>query len=123
MMSSSLLDFGTHATDHPHVIVVGTRNVHTQTLTQFVEKHSIKISNFNFWNLDIQGSELQVLRGSRHLLKHADCIYTEVNVKEVYKGCGKMEELDKLLSEEGFTRVLTNIYDKFGWGDAFYVRQ
>jgi len=121
-MSSSLLDFGTHATDHPNVVVAGTRNVRTETLQQFVDKNNIHISKFNFWNLDIQGSELHVLRSSKNLLKYADCIYTEVNTKEVYKGCGRVEELDRLLLEEGFIRVYTHVYESFGWGDAVYVR-
>ena len=122
LMSSSLLDFGTHATDHPNVVVAGTRMVRTQTLQQFVDRNSIDLSKFNFWNLDIQGSELHVLRGSRNLLKYADCIYTEVNAKEVYAGCGQIGELDALLAEEGFARVYTNIYESLGWGDALYVR-
>jgi len=122
LQSSSLLDFGTHATDHPDVIVAATRNVRTQSLQQFVDRNSIDLSKFNFWNVDIQGSELHVLRGSRNLLKYADCIYTEVNSKEVYKGCGQIGELDALLAEEGFVRVFTNIFNDWGWGDALYVR-
>jgi len=122
VMSSSLLDFGTHKDDHPEVVVVGERQVRTQTLEQFVKNNSIDLTKFNFWNLDIQGSELDVLRGSRDLIKHADCIYIEVNTKEVYKGCGLIDDLDKLLFEENFTRIYTNVYDELGWGDAIYVR-
>jgi len=123
VMSSSLLDFGTHKDDHPEVVVVGERQVRTQTLEQFVKNNSIDLTKFNFWNLDIQGSELDVLRGSRDLIKHADCIYIEVNTKEVYKGCGLIDDLDKLLFEENFTRIYTNVYDELGWGDAIYVRR
>jgi len=122
VMSSSLLDFGSHKTDHPYVIVTKEIVVKTQTLENFIDINSIDISKFNFWNLDIQGSELHVLRGSRNLIKYADCIYIEVNTKEVYKGCGQLNDLDSLLQEEGFIRVYTNIYKEYGWGDAVYIR-
>ena len=122
VQSSSLLDLGTHKEDHPEVVVMAEIPVKTQTLLQFVERNNIDIAKFNFWNLDLQGSDLHVLRGSRSLMKYVDCVYIEVNTKEVYKGCGQMTELDAFLSEEGFTRVFTHVYDHLGWGDAIYVK-
>lgn len=119
--SSSILELGTHKHHHPHVYVTETRTVRTQTLDQFVLEHSIDLANYNVWNFDIQGSEYDVLRGSKHLLQYADCIYTEVNTEEVYKGCGKIEQLDELLAEYGLTRVMTNMTE-YRWGDAVYVR-
>lgn len=123
LMSSSLLELGTHKIDHPDVVVFCEIPVRTQTLNQFVNNNSIDISKFNVWNIDVQGCELGIFRGSRNLLKYADCIFSEVNVKEVYKGCGQMQELDALLLEEGFTRVYTYVYESLGWGDAIYIRK
>jgi FkbM family methyltransferase len=123
LMSSSLLDLGTHKTDYPDIVVVCEIPVRTQTLCQFIDRNSIDIKKFNVWNIDVQGSELSIFRGSKELLKYADCIYSEVNTQEVYKGCGQLHDLDTLLIEEGFERVYTEIYESKGWGDAIYIRK
>lgn len=119
--SSSLLEFGTHATSYTWCVVTETVPVKTETLTQFFQKNQLDPKNFNFWNFDIQGNELQVFRGSKELLQYADVIYSEVNTQDVYKGCGKLNEMDVLLEEHGFKRVSTELTDQ-GWGDAIYVR-
>lgn len=79
---------------------------------------------FNFLNLDLQGAELMALRGLGERLSDVDYIYTEVNKKDVYQGCAKVEELDRFLTE--FTRVETLWCEDggvdHGWGDAFYIR-
>jgi hypothetical protein len=80
-----------------------------------------KSEDYNFWNLDIQGSELHVLRGSQELLINCDAIYTEVNKDNVYKECGLVTELDDLLAKYGFTRVET-IWTSSQWGDALYLK-
>lgn len=120
--SSSLLELGTHAQSYPHIVVTERRVVKTQTLPNFIAQNGIDMSKYNVWNFDIQGSELHVLRGGAEFLKYADCIYTEVNTGEVYKGCGQLQELDDFLKEHGFTRVAQNIVSA-NWGDAVYLRQ
>lgn len=93
----------------------------SETLSKFFKRIGQNIEKYNFWNLDIQGVELNVLRGSKELLKTCDAIYTEVNSKEVYKGCGLIEDIDTLLFEYGFIRVETLWTDK-NWGDALYIK-
>jgi len=119
--SSSLLELGTHADDYPHIVVVETKQVITTTLPEFLKQHTLSVEDYNLWNLDIQGVELQVLRGAVGLLKQVDAIYTEVNSQEVYRGAGLIGEIDCLLSEHGLKRVLTYMTGA-GWGDALYVR-
>jgi FkbM family methyltransferase len=119
--SSSLLDFGTHKVSYPDIYFTREIDVKTQTLGQFVKRNGINISNFNFWNFDIQGSEFAVFNGSKEFLKYADCIYTEVNTADVYKGCGKLDQIDTLLEEYGLKRVVTEMTGA-NWGDAMYVR-
>ena len=41
--SSSLLDFGTHQISYPHIRVVESREVTTQTLKSFIESNKIKM--------------------------------------------------------------------------------
>lgn len=119
--SSSLLDFGTHKDSYPSTYFIKEVPVKTETLETFIKRNGFNISNFNFWNFDIQGSEFAVFKGSKDLLNYVDCIYTEVNTADVYKGCGKLDEIDKLLEEYGLKRVVTEMTDA-NWGDAMYVR-
>ena len=41
--------------------------------------------NYNFMNMDTQGYELEVLKGSSRTLERVDAVYTEVNNAEVYE--------------------------------------
>lgn len=119
--SSSVLEFGTHSKEHPHIHYIGKYMCETVTIDTFVKRNNIDISKLDFWNFDIQGSELMALKGASESLKYAKAIYLEVNVDEVYKGCAKMSEIDEYLSKYGFVRVLTCI-TPHGWGDAIYIK-
>jgi FkbM family methyltransferase len=78
--------------------------------------------NYNFLNMDTQGYELEVLKGSKKTLENVDCVYTEVNNTEVYENNALIEEIDEFLEDYTMVRVET---DWMGgtWGDAFYIRQ
>jgi len=93
----------------------------TEKLSSFLKRIEKDAAEYNFWNLDIQGSELHVLRGSKELLENCDAIYTEVNLEHVYNGCGLIQDIDKLLEEYGFIRVETKWTD-MKWGDALYLK-
>lgn len=117
--SSSILELQEHKTEHPHIHVTHTMEVNTVTLDSIVEAHSIR---GNFLNMDIQGAELKCLRGFEKHIGMIDYVYTEVNTKELYKGCGLLHELDNWLSARGFERKEINM-TPHGWGDAFYIRR
>jgi FkbM family methyltransferase len=76
---------------------------------------------FNFINMDVQGFELEVLRGGRKTLKHIKWIVTEVNREEVYENCCRVEEVDEFLGNYGFLRKETD-WAGSTWGDALYVK-
>jgi FkbM family methyltransferase len=119
--SSSILDFGTHETNYEWCKVIEKKEVKTQTLTNFFLRNNLDPKQYNFWNFDIQGVELQVFRGSEDLLQYADIIYTEVNTEEVYKQCGQLHEIDSLLEKHGLKRIALKMTSE-GWGDAIYMR-
>lgn len=72
---------------------------------------------YNFLAMDIQGAELNALKGCD--LSQIDYIMTEVHEVETYHGCTQIDELDYYLSD--FERVHTKL-TKHGWGDALFVR-
>jgi FkbM family methyltransferase len=121
VQSSSVLDFGTHAINHPWVHYVSDTVETTVTVDTFLQENGLDARRYDFWNLDIQGAELMALKGSLQALQYVKALYLEVNTKEVYKGCGLIGEIDSLLGARGFKRVITDITDAH-WGDALYVR-
>jgi FkbM family methyltransferase len=119
--SSSLLELGSHAIVYPHIVVTESYKVNVNTLKNWIETNSIPIETCSFWNLDIQGKELDALKSAGEYIKHANAIYTEVNTGEVYKGCALLPEIDEFLKTYGFTRIKSDIC-KEEWGDALYVK-
>jgi len=120
--SSSILEFGSHAKNHPHIHVVNTQTMTTKRLDTFITENNIPIEKINFLNFDIQGVELRALKSMEKYLQNIQYIYTEINTEYVYKDCNLIEELDIYLKMHGFKRVLERIYKQYGWGDAFYVK-
>lgn len=117
--SSSILELGLHKQYHPEVHYEGTRDVIGTTIDNVVDTYNVRA---DFLNLDLQGAELMALKGAREFLKTCRYVYTEVNDREVYKHCAKVDELDTFLYEFGFSRVETE-WTPFHWGDAFYIRK
>ncbi len=120
--SSSLLEFGTHAKYYPWCVVSNVITVKTERLDSFIQLNHININNYNFWNLDIQGSELAALISAGDNITAADAIYCEVNTEEVYKGCSLLGDLDTYLASHGFTRHSISMTDA-NWGDALYIKK
>ena len=119
--SSSVLEFGTHSTEHPWVVYVDKIQKKSITLNSFFERNNIDVNKYDFWNFDIQGAELMALKGASKYLPNVKVLYLEVNEKELYKDCGLIGDIDQFLSQYNFKRVITNI-TKHGWGDAVYIK-
>ncbi len=118
--SSSVLEFGTHSIHHTWVHYVKDIRLKTTTIDSFFKENKIDAQNYDFWNFDIQGAELMALKGAKESLQYAKAIYLEVNIEEVYKGCGLMSDIDSFLTMYGFVRVITKMTEA-NWGDALYI--
>lgn len=115
-MSSSVLEFGTHAKAHPDTVFVEQLSLPQRTLDSLVAQYEIEA---NMLVMDIQGAEGLALAGAKNLLPSLDFVMSEVNVKEVYKGCARLKDLDGVLA--GFERVEI-VLTAHGWGDALWAR-
>ena len=72
--------------------------------------------------LDIQGGELEALKGAPELLERVGWIEAEVSTAELYKDQNTLIQLDEYLKGKGFNRVSTRIYPQRNHGDALYFR-
>lgn len=116
--SSSLLKPKLHLQQYPHITFSEKEDVVVDTLDNVLEDKE----SYNFINMDVQGYELEVLKGATESLKHIDYLMCEVNRAEVYEECCMIDELDSFLSSYNFKRVETT-WDGVTWGDAFYVKE
>ena len=119
--SSSILEFGTHALHYPHIKFNEKKSVTQLRLDDYFERSGLQANKFNFLNLDIQGYELECMRGASKLLNSIKYVYTEVNTENVYGNCALIDEIDSYLAQYGFKRVITKVLNQ-GWGDAFYTK-
>lgn len=115
--SSSLLEPALHLQEYPTIFFTKKVQVPVKTLNSF------NIQNCNFLNLDVQGYELEVLKGSTKCLNSFDLIYLEVNKSELYKGCPLIQDIVLFLKSYNF--VLQN-YVWYGgcseFGEAVFIK-
>jgi len=119
--SSSILDLDYHKIVHPHIHYVEQVEIPTRRVDSIVSDGGYDPSFFNFMNIDVQGAELLVLKGSTGILDNIDFIYSEVNERHLYKDCALVHEIDEFLNPYVFVRNFTKM-TQFGWGDALYVK-
>ena len=115
--STSVLEMDRHAEYYPEVKVSRVLSTKTIRLDDLLPG-----GEYGLVNLDIQGAELEALKGMGPLLQTVSVIYTEVNREYLYAGCPLVEEMDIWLRGSGFHRTVTKWTSK-GWGDAVYVRE
>lgn len=120
--SSSILELDEHLIEHPHIYEMSRYKDTTITIETLLKKHNINYKDFEFVNLDIQGSELYALQGMTNILPYVNYIYTEVNIKHLYKNSPLLEDVDKFLDTYGFKRLEISM-TPHGWGDALYVKK
>lgn len=117
--SSSVLELGTHLIQHPDVHYVADIAVTMRRIDGLISIE--EMDNYDFLNVDVQGFEMQVLKGMGDHLKKIKWAYLEINRAEVYKGCAQVEEIDSYLSQFGFKRVESLWVGN--WGDGLYIKQ
>lgn len=102
--ASSLLKPQDHFnTDYFHSDLDHPITVQTITLDEWAEKNNVDTIDF-MW-LDMEGNELNALKGSLSLLKKVKLIYTEVNLQRFWHGCVMYEEIKAWLAEQGFMEI------------------
>jgi FkbM family methyltransferase len=119
-ISSSIFELGLHKNYYPHIHYVDSFYADTKLLKDIIYKYNI---HYNFLNLDIQGAELNALKGMENYLHKVEYIYTEVNCDYVYKDCPLIDEIDEYLKKFGFDRVETIWQAGCKWGDALYINR
>jgi FkbM family methyltransferase len=114
--SSSILKPKKHLNLYPDITFNRSEEVELQKLDDY------NCGNYNFINMDVQGYELEVLKGAKDTLNHIDYVYCEVNRDEIYEGNAYIEDIDQYLLNYNMRRVETSWWYDSDWGDALYIR-
>jgi FkbM family methyltransferase len=114
MGASSLLkiDFSTRdETDPDYNLPNPQKEVKVQgvRLDTFCKNNSI--SKIDLLCMDLQGYELNAIKSMSSELSKVNYIITEASICSSYIGGTKFDELDKFLSEQGFTYVFSDTYE------------
>lgn len=118
--SSSLLAPKRHLDFHPSVSFDQMIDVNVFTLDDWAAIHDIQKIDL-MW-LDMQGSELAMLKASPRMLATTKVIYTEVSLVELYEGCPLYDEVKNWLSLQGFEVVWEGLPWPDG-GNVLFVRK
>lgn len=115
--SSSIMPPKVHLTQYPWIKFTEQEEVDIDKLDNIDYDREL----YDFVHIDVQGFELEVLKGAVESLKYINEIECEVNTEELYEGCPLMDEIDEFLFFQGFKRVSVDLIGK-NWGDAVYTR-
>ena len=120
--SSSILAPKKHLTEHPEVTFPSKESINVKRFDKFAEENQLDVSEHNLLNVDVQGYELEVLKGMGDKLNNIQLVIAEVNRDEVYEDCPMIEEIDSYLEGFGFKRLAVE-WQSESWGDALYVKR
>jgi FkbM family methyltransferase len=115
--SSSILNPKLHLQQYPHIQFTSKEEVDMIRLDDFIQNKE----DYNFINADVQGYELEALKGAANLLNNIDYIIAEINRDEVYENCAKIDEMIEFLAPHGFKLVEEN-WEGGTWGDGFFIK-
>jgi FkbM family methyltransferase len=82
--ASSFLEFTAEGKLLQGLEMVANERLEVAVLDEYVSAHSLPLPDLI--KLDVQGYELQVLKGAERCLQHAQAIIAEVSFRELYKG-------------------------------------
>ena len=101
-VSSSLLPMNErHRKAEPRSAYVGTEACEVVTLDQIA--HQVIASEDRVClKIDVQGTELSVLRGAEHVLDQVEVIQVEASLVPLYDGAPSLDEVVSFLDERGF---------------------
>ena len=120
--SSSILELGSHLTEHPDVRYIDKVPMRTTTVDRLIfDNAALRPELLDCLVIDVQGAELKVLRGARRTLGNCRFVFAEVSDGGLYVGDCSLQEIVDELKPYGFKlrQLGMNIHK---WGNALFIR-
>jgi len=100
--SSSIFTFGDYSGIHNKIKMIKTKQIKTCRLDTLIRKNDIEIDDYNFWVIDLQGSELLALQGAGALLQKCKFMLIEISKENIYQGGVSWKILNDFLINNNF---------------------
>jgi FkbM family methyltransferase len=100
-----------------------TIKVQTKTLSTVIEENNIDMSEYDFLNIDAEGSELDILRGFEKYLDYINVIDLETSYDDRHRSGANHDDIASWLKDRNFeVKEMSSSYRNQGWGDSVFVR-
>lgn len=119
--SSSVLELGTHLIEHPDVHYVDHLPMKTVRLDSIFSESDLE--NYDFLNCDLQGFDLNAIKGLGELFNNFKWVYVEVNKSYVYKNCALLPEVEEYFSKFGLKKRELKFPPNKTWGDCLFTKK
>ena len=96
------------------------KKIKTYTLDTILEKH--KFDTIDYFNLDVEGHELDVLKGAKSCLNRTKIVMIEIHHSKQYSNYSK-DEIIKLLEKSNFTLYKKIKFPLMKWEDRIFVNE
>ena len=83
-------------------------------------KYTLDVNSYDFLVMDIQGAEMNALRGMTDIITKFKFIVLEVSIFELYKSQGLLNDIMDFLRSYGFSMIDMEMHAE-GWGDALFT--
>lgn len=116
--SSSIFNFGSQM-NHKGLAMLRTLELPMRRLDSVLQDG--QVPKGSHWVIDVQGAELEVIRGAGNLIQKAYSLEVEVSTKDEYSGGAKFEEVNTTLNDLGLFplwKPKVNSHE-----DVFYIRR
>ena len=104
-----------HIEIYPHIKFEESEELEIRTLDSF------EIKNANVLVIDVQGFEMEVLKGAIETLDGIDHIFCEINSDKLYRDSPTVDDLNSILIPKGFN-LKENWWTSGNWGDGYWNR-
>lgn len=98
--NGEVLERGVYGLDFSSSVTI---SVPVTTLANYISRHDVP--KIDLLKLDVQGFELEVLRGAEEILPRIDWIYTEAQFQELYRGGPLFTDLFEHLHQHHFELI------------------
>ena len=124
--SSSILQPARHTTEHPDVAFTETIALRSTTVDRLMAQLEGSVPGFtsdliDILYMDVQGAELEVLKGATRTLQTVDYVFSEVSYGGLYQADATVEDVLAFLGCFGFRLNWIDI-NRHGWGDSLFIR-
>ena len=107
--SGSLIEPDEHLKYAPHVKFKNKIDIKVMTIDSWAKKYNL--NHIDFMWLDLQGSELDVMKAAPNIMATVKAIMLEVEFVEAYKNQPLYLEIRHWLEEQGFELIATDFED------------